>query len=101
MKKYFIFALIAAIIMSNCFSATVFAQEMGSPSDVKEILAEAPDEILDETAAPDAAIEESEAPDAEAEGETPDAAAEQAVAAEDVIEEAEAPDADSEAILVS
>ena len=85
MKKYFVFALIAVIIMSNCFSAAAFAEEMGSPSDVKLIYAEAPD----------AETEEAEVPDAEIEDETPDAAA------DEVTEEAEAPDAESEAVFAS
>ena len=105
MKKHFVFALIAAIIMSNCFPAATFAQEIGSPPGGTEIFAEAsdaeteeakaPDELLEETAAPnaeieeatvpDAVIEEAEAPDAEAEDETPDAAAEQAAAGDDRI----------------
>ena len=118
MKKHFVFALIAAIIMSNCFPAATFAQEIGSPPGGTEIFAEAsdaeteeakaPDELLEETAAPnaeieeatvpDAVIEEAEAPDAEAEDETPDAAAEQAAAGDDVVEEAETPDADTEVV---
>ena len=117
MKKHFVFALIAAIIMSNCFPAAIFAQEIGSPPGGTEIFAEAsdaeieeaeaPDEIIEtaapdseieEVTAPDAVIEESETPDAETADETPDAAAEQYAAADDVIEEAEAPDADTEAV---
>ena len=121
MKNHFVFALIAAIIMSNCFPAAIFAQEIGSPPGRTEVFAEAsdavteeaeaPDEILEETAAPDteieeakapdAVIEEAEAPDAEVEDETPDAAARQVAAADDVIEEAEAPNADTEVVHTS
>lgn len=120
MKKHFVFALIAAIIMSNCFPAAIFAQEIGSPPGGTEIFAEAsdaeteeaevpneiietaaPDAEIEEAPAPDAVIEESETPDAETADETPDAAAEQYAAADDVIEETEAPNADSEAILES
>ena len=105
MKKYFVFALIAVIIMSNCFSAAAFAEEMGSPSDVKLIYAEAPDAETEEAEVPDAEIED-ETPDAAAdevteEAEAPDAIVEETESSEAVIEEAEAPDAESEAVFAS
>ena len=101
MKKHFIFALIVAIIMSNCFSTTALAREIGSPPGEMEILAEAPDEIIEEAAVPDTVIEGAEVPNAGVEDETPDTAVEQAAAADDVIEEAEVPNADIEAIPAS
>ena len=112
MKKHFIFALIAAIIMSNCFSTVISAQEVVSSSSGKEILAEVSEEETEEALAPvaeaeeetsgtgseeeetlDAEIEEAEAPEAKSEAEAPDAIIEEAAAAEADTAEAEAPDA--------
>ena len=59
MKKHFVYALIVSVIMSNCFSTAIFAQDLAGPPEVMEITEDVL--IPDEAEVPDVAYEEEEA----------------------------------------
>ena len=109
MKKHFIYALIVSIILSNCFSTAIFAQDLAGPPEVMEITEdmlipeEAPEvegyqeaepfDVALEEEAPEIAVEEADEPEADAAlTETPSTTVEQADEPEAIPELADSAD---------